>query len=64
MKLHLLEKEMDRREFLGHIGSLLLIILGLSGVVRFLVHGGLSEQRQRSGGYGTSAYGGARRGLF
>lgn len=49
-----LEQPMDRRQFLGRIGVVLLAVFGFSNIFRAL-HGGQSEQSL--GGYGSNAYG-------
>lgn len=54
----LLEKEMDRREFLRHVGIGLVALTGVSGLLKAL--NGASTPR-RSAGYGASVYGGANR---
>lgn len=51
----LLEKEMDRREFLKHIGVGLVALTGASAILRAL--NGTSAPR-RTAGYGASSYGG------
>lgn len=55
----LFSKEMTRKEFLQHIGAALLIMLGISGLIKAL----LGQQKQPSStvGYGVSAYGGIKR---
>jgi hypothetical protein len=58
---HILNKEMDRREFLVHLGAGFMALIGISSIVKAFS----SSQRQqtttsstnRSSGYGTSAYG-------
>lgn len=59
----LFEKEMDRRQFLAHVGAGALIIMGVSGLIKNLLHfGGSSAPRQSiASGYGSSAYGGAKK---
>ena len=53
----LFSKEMSRKEFLQHIGAGILIVFGVSGVLK-----ALTQQQTRthkaSLGYGASAYGG------
>lgn len=51
----LLEKEMDRREFLTHAGAALLAVVGITGVLSSLR--GIDKKHQ-SHGYGGSVYGG------
>ncbi len=67
-KLHkpvdqLLKKEMDRRQFLAHIGAGALTIMGVSGLIKGLVnYSGRSSHHlsSGSGGYGGSSYGGKK----
>jgi hypothetical protein len=58
---HLLNKEMDRREFLIHLGAGFIAVLGLSSIVKAFTSGGSRQETthtpNRSSGYGTSAYG-------
>lgn len=49
----LLESEMNRRQFLGILGASALVVTGVSGILA-----GLSKLGNKSGGYGSSAYGG------
>jgi hypothetical protein len=53
---NLLKREMNRRDFLGFIGALVLAVVGATGIMR-----GLSSLgRERSGSsYGSSPYGGS-----
>lgn len=51
----LLEKQMDRREFLTHTGAALLAIIGITGVLNSLSG---ADKKNRSHGYGGSVYGG------
>ena len=58
----LLQKPMDRRDFIQHIGVALLLATGGGMIIRSL--GGLrgqSESKPSAGGYGSSAYGGSPR---
>jgi hypothetical protein len=53
-------KEMSRKEFLQHIGSGLLILFGISGLLKALTQ--QQPKTQPHGlSYGASAYGGAKR---
>jgi hypothetical protein len=56
----LLSKEMSRKEFLQHIGSGFLILFGISGLLRALTQQHTPSRGQGTG-YGSSAYGGAKR---
>lgn len=59
-KEKLLNKQMNRREFLGHIGALLLMVVGISGLMKFFINGGKDSQPQATtNGYGSQNYGGA-----
>ncbi|MCL5407343.1 MAG: hypothetical protein M1429_02525 [Patescibacteria group bacterium] len=51
----LLEKEMDRREFLVHIGALLLAVIGISALLRTLSNPHLLK---KTNGFGSNSYGG------
>lgn len=59
----LFEKEMDRRQFLAHIGAGALIIMGVSGLIKNLLHfgGGSAPRQSIASGYGSSAYGGIKK---
>lgn len=52
---NLLQKEMDRREFLKHVGIGLVALTGASALLKAL-NGGSTPRR--TAGYGASAYGG------
>lgn len=52
----LLEKEMDRKQFLAHAGAAVLAVVGISSVLKSLK--GISHE-SASNGYGSSTYGGA-----
>ena len=59
----LTEKEMDRKDFLKYVGTVMLAVIGVTGVVRLLLgtQGNSSTvgsiESKNSGGYGSSAYG-------
>jgi len=55
----LFKKEMNRREFLGHLGAGILAMVGVSGLIKGLTEfsGGRSHGHQANG-YGSSSYGG------
>jgi hypothetical protein len=59
----LFDKPMDRKQFLAHIGAGALIITGVSGLLKNLIHySGSSAPRQNVGSvYGSSAYGGRKK---
>lgn len=60
----LLQKRMDRKDFLKHVGMGVAIITGTAGIVKLLGNGsrpaGKVGQKQQpvNMGYGASAYGG------
>lgn len=53
----ILEKEMDRRQFLGFIGAASLVVTGVGGIVAGLTK--LSKPTATNG-YGSSSYGGSK----
>lgn len=55
----LLEKPMDRKDFLRHMGVGALMLLGGNMIYQAVV--GVSKNRSSRVGYGSSAYGGNRR---
>jgi hypothetical protein len=55
----LFEKDMDRRQFLAHVGAGLLAITGFSGILKYLLDYGGGHKHVGSG-YGSSAYGGGQ----
>ena len=71
MKKHIqavFEKPMDRKEFLGYMGAAFLAVIGVSGMLKAILHhgagkgGGLSG-RSVADGYGSSSYGGGKKSL-
>ena len=52
----LLESEVSRRGFLVRVGTILLMLTGISGLLR-----ALSVTEARPQGYGAAAYGGERK---
>lgn len=58
----LLSKEMDRKQFLAHVGAGALTIMGVSGLIKGLVNysGRSHHLSSGSGGYGGSSYGGKK----
>jgi hypothetical protein len=52
----LMKKELDRKEFLAHLGLGVVALVGLSGVAK-QVFPQASSTRSK-GGYGSSSYGG------
>jgi hypothetical protein len=57
------EKPMNRKEFLGYIGAAILAVVGVSGVIKSLLNhsNSSSSGHSVSGGYGSTAYGGAKK---
>lgn len=56
----LVSKEVDRKEFLKHVGIGVLAMTGVVGVLRALNVVGRPENTSVSHGYGTSTYGGKK----
>jgi predicted tellurium resistance membrane protein TerC len=63
MKQHLqtiLEKEMNRKQFLGYIGAAILAAIGVTGMIKALTHH--DSQQPKAGladhNYGGQSYGG------
>lgn len=56
----LLNKPMNRREFLAHIGAGAMFIMGISGLLKGLVDFG-GPRHHTDNGYGSSSYGGSKR---
>lgn len=57
----LLEKEVSRRDFLVHMGAIILAVLGVSSIFRSLLNYQpkiTSAPVQEMGGYGASGYSG------
>lgn len=57
----LLEKPMNRKEFLAHLGAGFLAIAGVSGLLKTLVDYSGRSHTRRTSGYGSSSYGGERK---
>lgn len=61
----LLNKKMDRKDFLKHVGIAVVAVTGISALTRALVTSGAPRASQqqlsatRNDGYGGSAYGGS-----
>lgn len=58
----LLSKDMDRREFLIHVGGVMLAVVGISGLIKKLSDPfgkGHTAKKGSGVGYGSSAYGGS-----
>ena len=54
----LLQKEMDRKEFLRHVGIAAAVIVGLPTFLSILTKLSHGSIRQQPVGYGSSSYGG------
>ena len=65
----LLQKEMDRKDFLKYAGGIVLAAIGVTGLVRLILGSQMQQSSSSSstvgatnskenGGYGSSAYGG------
>lgn len=54
----LLQKKMDRREFIKHVGIGFAALIGVSAVLRSM--SSMSGSKQQTVGYGTSSYGGVK----
>lgn len=55
----ILQKRMDRKDFLKHVAMGVAVITGTAGIVKFLKPDAKpSNQKTASGGYGASVYGG------
>jgi hypothetical protein len=57
----LLQKEMDRKDFLRHLGIGLAAIIGITTVLKTISSLGSSDQKQQGTGYGSGVYGGGRK---
>lgn len=59
----LLEKEMDRKDFLKHVGVAMVALTGISGIFKTLLSQPTSytSSQKASAGYGSYAYGGQTR---
>ena len=55
---NLLQKQMDRRDFLKHVGIGFVAITGVATLVKTL--NSVSGPKNQTAGYGASAYGGNR----
>lgn len=58
----LLQKEMDRREFLRHVGLFFVVVSGAPAIIKALSSfgGNSSKYAKQAAGYGSGAYGGYR----
>lgn len=55
-----LEKPMNRKQFLGYIGAAVLSVIGVTGMLKAIMHGGSTPKISHNvkQGYGGSSYGG------
>lgn len=56
----LLQKEMDRKDFLRHLGVGFAAIVGITTILKTISNLGGSDQKQQGTGYGSGVYGGGR----
>lgn len=56
----ILQKRMDRKDFLKHVGMGVAVITGTAGVVKLFKPESQSQQQVAGMGYGASVYGGTR----
>ena len=56
----LLQKEMDRKDFLKHVGIGVIALTGLSAVLKTLIQQPTASKSASQAGYGGSAYGGVK----
>ena len=56
----LLQKEMDRKDFLKHVGIGVIALTGLSAVLKTLIQQPTASKSASQAGYGGSAYGGTK----
>lgn len=58
----IIEKPMNRKEFLGYIGAAILGVIGVTGMLKSLAHhNGGSSSNIVSDGYGSTNYGGIKK---
>lgn len=55
----ILQKEMDRKDFLRHVGVAAAAIVGIPAILKALNQTGVGSPVQRNFGYGSSVYGGS-----
>jgi hypothetical protein len=58
----LLSKEMTRKEFLLHLGMLVLVITGVAGMLKTLSDPYVSSKQKTTQGFGAGPYGGVNKG--
>lgn len=58
----ILQKEMDRKEFLQHVGIAFLAMTGVSGMLKSVANHNVGTTTQKAqAGYGAMPYGGAKK---
>ncbi len=57
----LFDKNMDRKQFLAHIGAGFLVIVGISGLLKSLLEYGHKPRARVASGYGSTTYGGIKK---
>jgi len=57
----LLQKQMDRKDFLKHVGIAAIALTGVSAIVKTLVDQPTVQNVQKQAGYGGSVYGGLKK---
>jgi hypothetical protein len=57
---HLLQQELDRREFLAYAGAALMGVIGVAGMLKTLGLGPNGAKDKPANTYGSSVYGGKR----
>lgn len=60
--VELLQKEMDRKDFLRHVGIAVAVIVGLPTLLSALSRLQSGSIKQQTVGYGSSSYGGNKDG--
>lgn len=53
----LLSKDMDRKQFLAHLGMGVLAVTGISTALKTMTQSSVTQTPKRTSGYGGSAYG-------
>ena len=58
---NILERPMDRKEFLRHIGVFFLTLIGVTALIQYFT--GANGLNHSASGYGSDAYGGHAEGI-
>lgn len=56
-----LQKSMSRKDFLRHIGLLLLSVVGIGNILKYLANSGIDIKTHYGNGYGSNLYGGNKK---